>query len=454
MSNGSDGQGTPSLTIDSPNGGGPYLAGQQFELQWDSTGLDDEELLDIVLVRENGVGGFEDVSLLATNVANTGVCELEFPAVAMGDEPYYFQIRTVDRSVSVLSDPLLVESTGFVETWDNGIDPDRWGVYLKKWGGGNNGCVPELVRIGQDTVNGSVRNVLVLTGHGDDYQGTVQGVTKEHGQYVRIPASTRVGACIVTRESFASGRYDITMKIGNGNLPLRGGMCVSAWMFHYEEHVAGDDPSLPNPDDPLYQPTYRRNGGDFWYSVVNSEIDAPELGHANRGDYVQGWYNAYLSDLDAAASYNQFTLDRGNDVRDGQYHTYSFEWRTRLVDVPDITDQDVIAKNGYYYIAKPGHTYQGMASIKQDGNYRVCAGKEVVCLFDGTEIGRIAETTVSAVAARLIVGIWFPSWSGAAPWDETDVYVSRIAITPFGDPGDVFNQAETYPEDGIVDPLP
>ncbi len=102
----------------------------------------------------------------------------------------------------------------FSEDWSGGrIDPARWYVLRKKWGRGNNGVVSENVRIEPDTVDGRTRPVLICEAHGDAYDGPVAG----HGG-----RKTRVGGVIVSKPFFASGRFEIVMKIGSEK-PHEGG---------------------------------------------------------------------------------------------------------------------------------------------------------------------------------------------------------------------------------------
>ena len=102
----------------------------------------------------------------------------------------------------------------FKEDWSIGkIDAKRWYVPRKKWGQGNNGVSPENVRIGRDIVAGKNKPVLICQATGDLYDGSVIGY---EGQ------KTRVGGIVVTQDFFASGRYEVVMKIG-GTVKAEGG---------------------------------------------------------------------------------------------------------------------------------------------------------------------------------------------------------------------------------------
>src|SRR5690349_4653620 len=92
----------------------------------------------------------------------------------------------------------------FEEDWSSGkIDAKRWYVPRKKWGQGNHGVSPDNVRIDRDIVDGKERPVLVCQANGDLYDGSVVGYDGQR---------TRVGGMVVTRDFFASGRYQVVMK--------------------------------------------------------------------------------------------------------------------------------------------------------------------------------------------------------------------------------------------------
>ncbi len=93
------------------------------------------------------------------------------------------------------------------EDWSSGaVDPARWYALRKQWGAGNHGVVPENVVV----VREDGRSVLQCLAHGDDYGGPVTG------QWGR---KTRVGGVLVTKQHFASGRFEVRMKIGTPEQP-------------------------------------------------------------------------------------------------------------------------------------------------------------------------------------------------------------------------------------------
>jgi len=167
---------------------------------------------------------------------------------------------------------------------------------MKKWGLGNNGLSPNNVNIVVDTVNGVNKNVVRLDGSGDHYTGTgVQGVFKYNGAYFFNNENTRVGSGLCTVQEFASGQFDVVMKVDG-----QPGLAPSIWTFHYEEHSPQVEGSIDaakkvNPNDPNYRPGSLESSGTDFYSTVNSELDIPELGHD--GSYNSGFYNIYRSEI-------------------------------------------------------------------------------------------------------------------------------------------------------------
>lgn len=339
---------------------------------------------------------------------------------------------------------------GFTDDFSEGLSPDRWFLLRKHWGKGNNGVVPELVKIEKDIVNGQEKNVVVLYGHGDHYKGDIKGVQKVKSTtnpYIPSESGTRVGSCLITKDYFASGTYEVVMKIENN--PSPSGMCTSIWAFHYEEHFAAKTDKSGtqlNPDDPQYQPRFKEgNSEDGYYSTVNSEIDTPELGHG--GDYTVGWYNTYVSEVDAGAEYSKFNMP---NILDGEYHKYTFKWETELVET-DLTDSDVLpgSNYNYFYVANAASPHQGEpVTKKNDGKWYVHAGKCVTFLIDDKEVGA-NNKDISPVSARILIGVWFPNWSNPAPWEESTLKVSSVSFIPSNSDGDIYYQFESFPSDGL-----
>jgi hypothetical protein len=317
------------------------------------------------------------------------------------------------------------------EDWSSGqIDPAKWYLLRKKWDGGNNGVVPENVRIDRDVVGGVERNVLVCTAHGDQYDGPVTG------QGGRKP---RVGGVIVTKPFFASGRFEIVMKIGSVT-PHAGGPadprrpkgCIPAvWTYAYRWVAAprGRRDEF-TPDAPLYNPLMRtgnRGANAYW-----SEIDFPEFGKA--GDFDKALYNTFLQNR-----HEPRTFDVAPMV-DGRYHTLTTEWRTKLEPLGGVTDAQVREHAGLHWVADksvPFERYLGnpLRRLAKD-EYAVYTGDVATHWLDGRKVAE-NRRFVPAMAAQLNLGVWLPDWAGPAPWKTATASFATVKVWQYDDPGDV-----------------
>src|SRR5690606_32815884 len=109
---------------------------------------------------------------------------------------------------------------------------------------------------------------------------------------------------------------------------------------------------------------------------------------------------------------------------DGQYHTYTTEWRTKLEPLDEVTDEQVVEHLGYWWVGDksiPFERYYGNP-LKRLGKdqYAVYCGAIAEHWIDGK---KVAENTryVPAMAAQLNLGIWLPHWAGPAPWKTAQV---------------------------------
>lgn len=318
------------------------------------------------------------------------------------------------------------------ENWSSGkIDPEKWYRLRKRWGQGNNGVVPENTSIKIDTVHGRKENVLVCRGHGDLYQGPVKGW---HGN------TTRVGGVLVTKDFFASGRYEIVMKIGqtqssdsspsDPTQPI--GMIPAIWTYGYR-WVRGEHEDLDSfsAENPLYNPLMKRQwkSNEYW-----SEIDFPEFG--KNQNLKTGLYNTFLNN-----KINSKTLDTSAAI-DGRYHTFTTIWRTHLIPFPNLNDTQVVEYQGYHWIQDkkiPFKSYHGnpLKRLAKD-KYALYSGKVASHYIDGNLVGTNTQF-VPAHAAQLNLGVWFPKWAGAAPWQTSSASFASVKIWEYDDPGDVRN---------------
>jgi len=313
----------------------------------------------------------------------------------------------------------------FEEDWSNGrINPDKWYALHKRWGNGNHGVVRQNVFIATDTVDGEEKNVLVCRGHGDRYDGSVAGWNGN---------VTRVGGVIVSKPFFASGRYEVVIKIGSADDSPGGpvdpkrpiGMVPAIWTYAYRWVGPGNSsPGSFNRSNPLYNPHMKN---EYW-----SEIDMPELGKGQ--DLETGLYNTFLNTNHQSREFST------NEVVDGNYHTFTSVWRTQLVLMDGVTDSDVVESDGFWWIQDesiPFAEYRGNP-LKRIGKnrYKLYEGKEVIHFIDDRYVGR-NPTHVPVMAAQLSIGVWFPAWGGASPWAESKVSIASVKVWQYDDPGDV-----------------
>jgi hypothetical protein len=313
------------------------------------------------------------------------------------------------------------------EDWSSGaIDPARWYALRKMWGRGNNGVVPENVRVGRDVVAGQSKNVLVCTAHGDLYDGDVVGY--DGGR-------TRVGGVLVSKGWFASGRFEVWMKVNGvhetGSFEPPRGTVPAIWTYGYRSvRVAEADKDCFVASIPLYNPHLKAYGAglnEYW-----SEVDFPELG--KNGDFTHGLYNTYCQ---SQYDWQTFALP---PVADGQYHCFTTEWRTTLKPLPGITDTQVTQYAGFWWIrdaSVPFTSYLGNP-LKRLGpdRYSVCAGESAQHWIDGRKVGANTRN-VPSMTAQLNIGIWLPPWAGPAPWKTASVSFASIKIWQYDDAGDV-----------------
>jgi len=319
----------------------------------------------------------------------------------------------------------------FGEDWSCGkIDAKRWYVPRKKWGQGNNGVSPDNVRIERDVVSGKEKQVLVCQANGDLYDGPVVGYEG---------TATRVGGIVVTRGFFASGRYEVVMKIGGTTKQDGGpedptrpkGAVPAVWTYGYRYvSVPKEGKDAFQSSEPLYNPwmkAYGEGANEYW-----SELDFPEFGKG--GDFDKALYNTFLQNKHQPRTFEV------KPMIDGQYHTLTTEWRTRLVPINGVTDAQVAEKDGLHWVqdrAVPFDRYFGNP-LKRLGKdrYAVCAGDYAEHYLDDRKVAE-NRVFVPSMAAQLNLGVWLPGWGGPAPWKQSSVSFASVKIWQYGDEGDV-----------------
>lgn len=318
------------------------------------------------------------------------------------------------------------------EDWaDGGINDERWYVFRRHWGAGNHGVVADNVWVeSEPDGEGGERHVLVCRAHGDQYEGEVRGLWNR---------PDRVGGVIASREFFASGRFEVEMRIGHAERfeggppdPARpAGMVPAIWTYAGRTvRVPEEEADRYHDDQPLYQPYLQEWGpgnGFYW-----SELDFPEFG--KQGDYRHGLYNTFLNKRHESLEL-EVPVEFG-----GGFHTYVSEWRTGLVELEGVTDAQVIEHEGFWWVRDlevPFESYLGnpLKRLGED-RYAVHAGTVVRHWIDGRFVGE-NRRFVPSMAAQLTLGVWLPDWAGPAPWRESRVSFGRIRVWQYDDLGDV-----------------
>lgn len=307
----------------------------------------------------------------------------------------------------------------FHEDWSSGvIDASRWYPLRKKWGAGNHGVVPENVSVVKD----GERFVLQCEAHGDDYDGPVTGEWNK---------KTRVGGVLVSKQHFASGRFEVRMKIGTSEQPHPAGCVPAIWTYGYRlvkvDAAIADDFTRTQP---LYHPYLQEWGkGNCFYW---SELDFPEYG--KQGEFARPMFNTFLNKQHDSRTYDIHA------AANGQWHTYTTEWRTELAPIAGVKDTQVAEAEGFHWVqdkAVPYDRYWGNPLKKLGPNqYAICAGKVTRHWVDGKAVGENSKF-VPSMTGQLNLGVWLPDWAGPAGWKVAPVRFGEIKVWQYDDPGDV-----------------
>jgi len=351
-------------------------------------------------------------------------------------------------------------STPFFDDFNGtNLDATRWIIMEKAWGIKNGGVVHDNVIVS----NG----ILHLIGHGDLYTGKIHGVNKK-GQ--RIEGTTRVGAAIYTTNYYASGKYEVRMK-----LPSQLGACSAIWTFHYEEAYPGD---------PLYAKLAKVGGltvsNLLWIGLTPTEADN------------------LIKDISGK---NEVRLPYLYPPVNGIYHTTEY-FRTKVPDINRLDLKQDFGKkleiytvlknaaslepigskeNGYYIVRNQEIDIETPSGLKgnlsdisyshdrfntwvgqstgeftdnfddlghamNDGRFHVyrfdwhtgnqtISSKRVEFYIDG-KCYQTNYTHIPTIGGRFTVGLWFPTWTGSPNFDTQSLDIDWVRITPFNENGD------------------
>eukprot|EP00164_Ancoracysta_twista_P000321 GFYU01000445.1.p2 GENE.GFYU01000445.1~~GFYU01000445.1.p2 ORF type:complete len:648 (-),score=276.65 GFYU01000445.1:332-2275(-) len=271
------------------------------------------------------------------------------------------------------------------------LDADAWQVGYKQWGGKdvNGGVHPDNVEVSNGT--------LKLKVNGDRYSGEVKGVNKDMS--IREDGK-RVGSAVATRKYFASGSYEIKMKVA----PVMG-VCSALWTFNYEEYYPGDEEYDRHcKDSPI------KCNPDYWASNAEIDMEFPTALTQDGTDisFSQGRLNSWFGEN--PGEYESNFQNVGGDQADGQFHIYRFDWHT--------------------------------------GDYTTKQEKKVEFYVDDKLVRTISGEFTPTVSGQLWLGAWFPYlWAGNPDFDTSVMEIDYVKITPFYENGDDW-MLPSYPDLG------
>ena len=305
------------------------------------------------------------------------------------------------------------------ETFDEGLDSNRWLLSNKAWGGDNGGVTSENISIVNDFDNGKPIRALRLEAHGDLYDGDV----------VANGRKTRVGAAIATREYFASGRYTVRARIA----PELGAV-TAFWPFHYIDYY---------PSEPGYwhEPNPRRNTEIDWEFPTDLMgtgqdqadafgLDPSEIAFTNArtnswggqfgGEGGEHKGRIVLHDAEG------HIVDLAEDWAAGIYHDFTIEWHSGEIDPDSAGDERLTTGCVRWYFDD--------------------------ILVDELLDVEFGQGNVPFRGARFWIGVWFAAagygdevgWGGSPDFNTTATYISDVIIEPFNDPRDTWVR-ETVP---------
>ncbi len=328
-------------------------------------------------------------------------------------------------SATTAIDPV-PQLTTLHETFDTGLDSERWLISNKAWGGDNGGVSPSNVSIVDDVDNGQAIKALKLEAHGDLYTGDVI----ENGR------ATRVGAAIATREYFSSGRYTVRARIA----PQLGAV-TAFWPFHYIDYHTSEAGYW-------HEPNPRRNTEIDW----EFPTDLTGTGEAEASQYG-------LDPTDIA-----FTNARTN-AWGGQFGGEGGEHKGRIV-LRDANDHVVNLVDDYAAGLYHDYTIEWHSGELIEGDPGD-ARAETGCVrwyFDDVLVDELfdlqyGQGNVPFRGARFWLGVWFAAagygdevgWGGTPDFDTTATYLASVTIEPFNDPRDIWVR-ETVPNIAWANP--
>lgn len=281
-------------------------------------------------------------------------------------------------------------TTGFTDYFTSGLDPQRWLIADKQWGGDNGGVYHTNVR--RRTGGG-----IILEAHGDTYVPDAAHAADPRG-------GRRVGAAIVTRNYYASGLYEVRAKI-----PPNLGACTAFWPFHYIGYSNGDAGYWAEPS-PIRNTEIDWEMPTDYVPVASTGIHSAISFNYQREN---NWGGQWGGEGGESSLRNIGT----SSIADGAFHTFGIRWKSGT----DTT-----------------------GGLRTPGTVEWLLDGAVVRTFTGATFG---QDNVPFRGARFWIGIWFPAsgyhrltsagtytdsvgWAGDPSFSTAQLEIQWVRITP------------------------
>ncbi len=276
------------------------------------------------------------------------------------------------------------------------LDARKWLIARTQWGGknANGGVVPDNIHLKPGR--------LIIEGLGDKYIGPVRGVRRIGGKISPIGDGRRTGACLVTRDCYASGRYEVRMKV-----PQNLGVCTALWTFNYNEVDKDHEEYIAN-----------KGQGPIYISNHEIDIELPGRPNSTIANIGYDWVllNTWVGERDRDMTFGPTRLPF--KVNDGEFHTWRFDWHTGDPE------------------GKTGKVIEPRVDFYLDG-----------------QLLRTTKTTIPIDAGHFWIGLWFPkNWAGTPDFNVETLEVDWVRITPFQEPGDRHKYSRPGPDRFLLGP--
>jgi hypothetical protein len=305
------------------------------------------------------------LTVMQVNLSCSGEPQESFPIPPPAGEEF-----DGDPDIGDISSPEV-----FYDKFEGTLNTDVWEKMHTLWGQPANAALQHggVIRENVSTQSG----YAVLKALGDQYEGPLRGVQGH---------SKRLGGVLKSRKRFASGRYEIKMKV----LQVADvGVVSTAWTFWYKEITHAQFPEA------FDKALAHGNVPQADVITLNHEIDIEVKGKDLSNPVFTNWIG--LTEPEYESEHIS-----GDPLLDNQFHIYRWDWHT---------GGDGITPEVMYYIDE--------------------------------KLIKVSTQNVPYIAAYFNVGNWFAWWAGnddgsynSPSFNSRDMLVDWVKITPFHEPGD------------------